>query len=721
MAGRVFTTAALLAGGLAGFSSATGCPYAAALGGRAEDAGNDDPLAPFTMDDSSGYMTDDLGGQITDQDSLKVGPKGPTLLEDFIFRQKITHFDHERVPERAVHARGAGAHGTFTSYGDWSNITAASFLSAEGKQTPMYVRFSTVAGSRGSADTARDVHGFATRFYTDEGNFDIVGNNIPVFFIQDAIRFPDLIHSVKPSPDKEIPQAATAHDSAWDFFSSQPSTLHTLFWAMAGFGIPRSFRHMDGFGVHAFRLVTDEGKSTLIKWHWKSKQGKASLVWEEAQIVSGKNADMHRQDLWDAIESGNGPEWELAIQVIDEEQARGFDFDYLDATKIIPEEFAPLQKLGVMKLDRNPTNYFAETEQIMFQPGHIVRGIDFTDDPLLQGRIFSYLDTQINRHGGPNFEQLPINRGRAPVHNNNRDGAGQMFIHKNTAAYSPNTLNQGYPQQATQKKGRGFFTAPDRQVSGKLVRELSSTFDDHWTQPRLFYNSLMPVERQFVVNAMRFESSQLKSETVKKNVLAQLNRVSHDLAERVATALGMKAPDADPTYYHDNTTAGISITNSTLPTVATLKVGILTTVKEMKSAAALKERLAKDGLVPAIVAEYLADGVDKTYSAADATDFDSVVVAAEADQAGLFGMAKASTLYPVGRPLQIANMAFLFGKPVGYFSGNGTMSAALSGAGFKQDEPGMYVASSDMEKFVEDIKKGLATFKFTNRFPMDNQ
>ncbi|KAK8108625.1 hypothetical protein PG984_014426 [Apiospora sp. TS-2023a] len=726
MAGRIFTTAALVVGGLAGFSAAAGCPYAAALGGRAEDAGGDDPLAPFTVDDSTGYMTDDLGGQITDQDSLKVGPKGPTLLEDFIFRQKITHFDHERVPERAVHARGAGAHGTFTSYGDWSNITAASFLSAEGKQTPMYVRFSTVAGSRGSADTARDVHGFATRFYTDEGNFDIVGNNIPVFFIQDAIRFPDLIHSVKPSPDKEIPQAATAHDSAWDFFSSQPSTLHTLFWAMAGFGIPRSFRHMDGSGIHAFRLVTDEGKSTLIKWHWKTKQGKASLVWEEAQIVAGKNADFHRQDLWDAIESGNGPEWELAIQVIDEEQARGFDFDYLDATKIIPEEFAPLQKLGVMKLDRNPTNYFAETEQIMFQPGHIVRGVDFTDDPLLQGRIFSYLDTQINRHGGPNFEQLPINRGRAPVHNNNRDGAGQMFIHKNTAAYSPNTLNKGYPQQATQKQGRGFFTAPDRQVSGKLVRELSSTFDDHWTQPRLFYNSLTPVEQQFLVNAMRFEASQLKSEQVKKNVLTQLNRVSHDVAARVASALGMEAPDADPTYYHDNTTAGISITNSTLPTVATLKVGILaTTAKSLQSATALKERLAKDGLVPAVVAEYLAAGVDKTYSAADATDFDSVVVVAEADQAGLFDSSakkQASTLFPAGRPLQIANMAYLFGKPVGYYGGNGTVgSAALANAGFRPDEPGMYMGgSSDMEKFVEGVKKGLAIFKFTNRFPLDS-
>lgn len=298
-----------------------------------------------------------------------------------------------------------------------------------------------------------------------------------------------------------------------------------------------------------------------------------------------------------------------------------------------------------------------------------------------------------------------------------------MFIHKNTAAYSPNTLNKGYPQQATQKKGRGFFTAPDREVSGKLVRELSSTFDDHWTQPRLFYNSLTPVEQQFLVNAMRFEASQLKSEQVKKNVLTQLNRVSHDVAARVASALGMEAPEADPTYYHDNTTMGISITNATLPTVATLKVGILTTAKSLKSATALKERLAKDGLVPAIVAEYLAEGVDKTYSAADATDFDSVVVAAEADQAGLFDSAvkKASTLFPAGRPLQIANMAYLFGKPVGYYGGNGTVSsAALADAGFKPDEPGMYMGASDMAKFVEDVKKGLATFKFTNRFPLDS-
>lgn len=343
----------------------------------------------------------------------------------------LIYTEHAQVPERAVHARGAGAYGTFVSNADWSNITAASFLNAAGKETPMFVRFSTVAGSKGSSDLARDVHGFAVRFYTDEGNFDIVGNNVPVFFIQDAIQFPDLVHSVKPSPDSEIPQAATAHDSAWDFFSSQPSALHTLFWAMSGFGIVRSYRHMDGFGVHTFRFVTADGTSRLIKWHWKTRQGKASLLWEEAQAVSGKNPDFHRADLFNAIAAGDFPEWDLAVQVIEESQAQAFGFDMLDPTKFLPEEFAPLQVLGTFRLDQNPTNYFAEVEQAMFQPGHIVRGIDFSEDSLLQGRIFSYLDTQLNRHGGPNFEQLPINRPRTKINNNNRDGAGQMFVHKN--------------------------------------------------------------------------------------------------------------------------------------------------------------------------------------------------------------------------------------------------------------------------------------------------
>lgn len=716
------TTRSFALFGLLGLASAVGCPFAnpgsQTLRAR-DDASSSDYLAEFELDDSTGYMTDDVGGQISEQNTLKAGRRGPSLLEDYIFRQKITHFDHERVPERAVHARGAGAHGTFTSYGDWSNITAASFLGEAGKQTPVFTRFSTVAGSRGSADTARDVHGFAVRFYTDEGNFDIVGNNIPVFFIQDAIQFPDLIHSVKPSPDNEIPQAATAHDSAWDFFSQQASSLHTLFWAMAGYGIPRSFRHMDGFGIHTFRLVTDDGTSKLVKWHWKSKQGKASLVWEEAQIVAGKNADMHRQDLWDAIESGNGPEWELGVQIVDEEKALAYGFDLLDPTKILPEEYVPVQLLGVMKLDTNPTNYFAETEQVMFQPGHIVRGIDFTEDPLLQGRIFSYLDTQLNRHGGPNFEQLPINRPRAAIHNNNRDGAAQNFIHKNKIHYSPNTLNGGYPQQADQKNGRGFFTAPSRTVSGNLVRELSSTFDDHWSQPRLFYNSLTPVEQQFLINAIRFETSKLSSATVQQNVVDQLNRISNDVAARVATALGLDTPSPDETYYHDNVTAGISITNSTLPTIATLQVGILSTTKSLTQATSLRQQLEAEGLVVTVVAESLASGVNKTYSATDATDFDAIVIDAAADQAGLFNSSAASSLYPKDRPAQIAQMGYLFGKPIGYLGGNGTVSSSITSAGITDTEDGVYF-QSDMGSLVDDLKDGLATFKFTGRFAMDS-
>lgn len=658
-------------------------------------------------------MTSDVGGPMGDQRSLRAGQRGPTLLEDFIFRQKLQHFDHERIPERVVHARGAGAHGTFTSYGDFSNLTAASFLSAEGKKTPVFVRFSTVAGSKGSADTARDVHGFATRFYTDEGNFDIVGNNIPVFFIQDAIQFPDLVHSVKPSPDSETPQAATAHDSAWDFFSSQPSALHTLFWAMAGFGIPRSYRHMDGFGVHTFRFVTDDGATKLIKWHWKTKQGKASLVWEEAQATAGKNADMHRQDLFDAIASGNPPSWELNVQVVDEDKALAFGFDLLDPTKIIPEELAPLQPLGLMTLDKNPVNYFSETEQVAFQPGHIVRGIDFTEDPLLQGRLYSYLDTQLNRHGNPNFEQLPINMPRVAIRNNNRDGYGQHFIHTNPIHYSPNALNNNLPSQANQTAGRGFFTAPNRKASGNLVRELSATFDDHWSQPRLFFNSLTPVEQQFLVNAIRFETSHVKSEVVRRNVLTQLNRISNDVAKRVAAALGMEAPAPDPTFYHNNVTQGISIFNETLPTIAALRVGILASGKSLDQVGALKERLEKDKVMVTVVGETLGNGVDQTYSSADATGFDAIVVAPGAE--GLFNANTTSPLFPAGRPGQILLDGYRWGKPVG---GLGSASSVLGEVGVPST-PGVY-AEEDVEKFVQEFEQGLATFKFTDRFPLDS-
>ncbi|OLN83676.1 Catalase-3 [Colletotrichum chlorophyti] len=704
--------------GLAAICSA-GCPFAdpANVKARAEDDGSRNHLTDYEIDDSDGdpYLTSDVGGPIEDQVSLKAGVRGSTLLEDFIFRQKITHFDHERVPERAVHARGAGAYGTFTSYGDHSNLTAASFLSEQGKKTSTFVRFSTVAGSRGSADTVRDVHGFATRFYTDEGNFDIVGNNIPVFFIQDAIQFPDLIHAAKPDPRSEIPQAATAHDSAWDFFSSQTSTLHTLFWAMAGYGIPRSYRHMDGHGVHTFRAVTDDGNTKLIKWHWKTLQGKASLVWEEAQVLAGKNADYHREDLWDAIESGNGPEWELCVQVLEEEDALRYGFDLLDSTKIVPEEIAPLQRLGKMKLDANPVNYFAETEQIMFQPGHIVRGIDFTEDPLLQGRIFSYLDTQINRHGGPNFEQLPINRPITPIHNNNRDGAAQNFIHRNRYPYTPNTLNRGFPAQANQTRGNGFFTAPGRTNNGHLVRETSETFLDHWTQPRLFYNSLTPAEQQFLINAIRFETSHLTSEQVKKNVLTQLNKIHNDVANRVAEALGLGSLEPDSQYYHDNTTQGLSIFGEKLPKIATLKVGVLASISadnSVNQGQTLKGLFAADGVIVTVIAEKLADGVDLTYAQADATAFDGVIVASGAE--GLFNGTIKSPLYPAGRPAQLVIDSYRWGKPV---AGVDTALNESPSLGVEAGE-GVYT-SGDLNEVVDEFKEGLATFRFTSRFATD--
>lgn len=696
------------------------CPFAdkAKLNVRQEtDGGNSRKhMEKYDVHDGRGFMTSDVGGPMTDQRSLKAGNRGPTLLEDWIFRQKITHFDHERVPERAVHARGAGAYGTFTSYDDFSDITAASFLGEKGKETPMFVRFSTVLGSRGSADTVRDVHGFAARFFTDEGNFDIVGNNIPVFFIQDAIQFPDLIHAGKPMPNNEIPQAATAHDSAWDFFTRQTTALHTLFWAMSGHGIPRSFRHMDGFGVNTYRFVNENGESKLIKWHWKTLQGRAGLVWEEAQVAAGANPDYHRQDLFEAIEAGNYPEWELCVQVIDEDQATAFGFDVLDPTKIIPEELVPLKKLGKMRLDANPVNFFAETEQIMFQPAHIVRGIDFSEDPLLQGRLFSYLDTQLNRHGGANFEQLPINRPIVPVNNNNRDGFAQHNIPRNTAPYLPNTLNSDLPVQANQTDGKGFFTAPGRRANGAFVREDSPTFADHWSQPRLFYNSLTKEEQQQVINGIRFETSNIQSDAVRDNVITQLNKISNDIAARVATALGMPVPEPDSKYYHNKKTSDVRMLGDPLKTIKGQKVGIFATIsnaESMKQAKDLKEQLTQEGLTPIVLAERLGEGVDMPYTGVRATAFDGAVVTQGAER--LFDPKVVSALYPNRRPAQTLEDAYRWGKPI-----------VTLGSGVKAhdhtmvvDGPGVYATNVTSEA-INSLKEGLKQFKFADRFPMDD-
>jgi len=456
----------------------------------APDTVKQEALEPFREAADGQLLTTDQGLRINDdQNSLKVSPRGPSLLEDFILREKITHFDHERIPERVVHARGAAAHGYFQVYKSLSRYTKAAFLQDPSKKTPIFVRFSTVAGSRGSTDLARDVRGFAVKFYTDEGNFDLVGNNIPVFFIQDAVKFPDLIHAVKPEPHREIPQAASAHDTFWDFISLMPESTHMIMWVMSDRAIPRSYRMMEGFGVHTFRLVDGKGTTRFVKFHWKPLLGVHSVLWDEALKISGKDPDFHRRDLWEAIEAGAYPEWELGLQVIEEADEHKFGFDLLDPTKIVPEELVPVERVGRLTLDRNPDNFFAETEQVAFHPGHVVPGIDFTDDPLLQGRLFSYTDTQLLRLGGPNFHEIPINRPVAEIHNNQRDGLMRQTINRGRVAYHPNTLGGGCPMQAG-RAAAGFVTYPEA-ISGQKVRERGEKFFDHFSQATLFWTGLI--------------------------------------------------------------------------------------------------------------------------------------------------------------------------------------------------------------------------------------
>ncbi|MDO9314015.1 MAG: catalase, partial [Burkholderiaceae bacterium] len=491
-------------------------------------------------------MTTNQGVAIGDnQNSLKAGLRGPTLMEDFILREKITHFDHERIPERIVHARGSAAHGYFEAYQPLTEFTRAAPFQAAGKITPVFTRFSTVAGERGSTDTARDVRGFAVKFYTDEGNWDLVGNNIPVFFIQDAMKFPDLIHAVKPEPHNGMPQAASAHDTFWDFASLSPETTHTLMWVMSDRGIPRSLRMMQGFGVHTFRLVNAAGESHFVKFHWRPLLGTHSLVWDEAVKISGADSDFHRRDLWEAIEAGEYPEWELGLQIFTETQAEGFSFDVLDATKLIPEELVPVTPVGRMVLNRNPDNFFSETEQVAFCTAHVVPGIDFSNDPLLAGRIHSYLDTQITRLGGANFHEIPINAPLAPVHNNQRDGLHRQAIPRGRVAYEPNSLGGGCPFQAG---AAGFvsFPQPIDDGQGDKLRGKPEKFADHYTQATLFYDSQTPVEQAHIVGGFRFELSKVTVPAIRERMLSSLVNVSPELAAAVAAGLGMAMPKAMP-------------------------------------------------------------------------------------------------------------------------------------------------------------------------------
>ena len=492
--------------------------------------------------DSAGQMlTTNQGVPIADnQNSLKYGVRGPALLEDFILREKITHFDHERIPERIVHARGSGAHGYFECYEALTDLTRAAPFQETGKVTPVFVRFSTVQGERGSKDTARDVRGFAVKFYTDEGNWDLVGNNMPVFFIQDAMKFPDLVHAVKPEPHHQMPQAASAHDTFWDFVSLMPESTHMLMWAMSDRGIPRSYATMQGFGVHTFRMVNAEGDSVFVKFHWNPVYGTHSLVWDEAVKISGADPDYHRRDLWERIEAGAFPEWELGLQIFTEEQADGFSFDVLDPTKIVPEELVPVRPVGRMVLNRNPDNFFAETEQVAFCAAHIVPGLDFSNDPLLAGRIHSYVDTQISRLGGPNFHEIPINAPIAPVHNNQRDGMHRQAIHRGRVSYEPNSLGGGCPFQAG--AAQGFVSVPARihakEEQGK-VRAKPEKFADHYTQATLFFESQSPIEQAHIAAAFRFELSKVTVPAIRERMVASLRNASEALAAQVAEGLGM--------------------------------------------------------------------------------------------------------------------------------------------------------------------------------------
>ena len=509
-----------------------------------------DDLAKNTENGEGEFLTTNQGLRINDdQNSLKAGERGATLLEDFQLREKITHFDHERIPERIVHARGSAAHGYFELTESMSKYTKAKFLQTPGLRTPVFVRFSTVAGSRGSTDLARDVRGFAVKFYTEEGNYDLVGNNIPVFFIQDAIKFPDLIHAVKPEPNNEIPQAASAHDTFWDFISLTPESMHMIMWAMSDRAIPRSLRMMEGFGVHTFRFVNEQNESVFVKFHWKPILGIHSVAWDEAQKISGKDADFHRRDLWEAIESGNFPEWNFGVQIIEEKDEFKFDFDLLDPTKLIPEDIVPVQIIGKMVLNRNPDNFFAETEQVAFHPGHIVSGIDFSNDPLLQGRLFSYTDTQLSRLGSPNFHEIPINRSVAPVHNNQRDGHMRQTINAGQSSYNPNTTAHGAPVQA--KNADGGFVSYNERIDSKKVRARSQSFFDHFSQATLFYNSQSEYEQRHIVNALRFELGKLKSDAVRERVTGMLARVDKTLAAKVAEGLGISVPKPEP-YLNQN-------------------------------------------------------------------------------------------------------------------------------------------------------------------------
>ncbi len=578
------------------------------------------------------FLTTAQGARLRDSDhSLKAGRRGPVLLQDHHLREKITHFDHERIPERVVHARGAAAHGVFEAYGNASTVTHADFL-AEGSRTPVFTRFSTVVGSRGSLDTARDTRGFATKFYTAEGTFDLVANNMPVFFIQDGIKFPDIVHAAKPHPDREIPQAQSAHDTFWDFVSLHTEAQHHALWQMSDRAIPRSYRMMEGFGIHSFRLTNAEGETSLVKFHWKPVLGVHSLTWEEAQMLGGVDPDFHRRDLADAIEAGAHPEWELGIQVFPDNPEQEFEgIDLLDPTKLIPEELAPVQAVGRLTLNANPSNYFAETEQVAFHPGHLPPGIDVTDDPLLQVRLFSYLDTQLTRLGGPNFAQLPINRPHAPVNDMLRDGFGQQAVHSGAAPYKPNSLDGGCPFFAGDDV-RAFDDTPVRVAEATRERALPVSFDDHFSQARLFWASMSAVEQEHIIRAYSFELGKCYEETIRARQLQCLANIDPVLCSEVATALGLPVPDPTEELTEEVPSPALSQVGGNWPTDGRMVGIVVHESADLSDLGAVRAAIAGAGMVPLVIAAHggEVDGVpvQRTFATTRSAEYDALLLAA---------------------------------------------------------------------------------------------
>jgi catalase len=702
----------------------------------------DKALLKQTTEDREPMTTNQGIPVSTDQDSLKAGPRGPTLLEDFVLREKIMHFDHERIPERVVHARGAAAHGYFQVYKSLAHLTTAKVLTDPAAKTPVFVRFSTVAGSRGSADTARDVRGFAVKLYTQEGNWDIVGNNIPVFFIQDAIKFPDLIHAVKPEPHHEIPQASTAHDTFYDFISLTPESMHMLMWIMSDRAIPRSFNMMEGFGVHSFRLINAKGQVNFIKIHWKPLLGVHSLVWDEAVKIQGQDPDFHRRAMFESIAMGNFFEWEMGLQVLPQADEQKFDFDILDATKIWPEDLIPVQRVGKMTLNRNPDNYFSETEQVAFMTTNIVPGIDFSNDPLLQGRNFSYLDTQLSRLGTTNFHELPINRPVCPFSNNQRDGHVRTTINKGRVSYAPASLDGHDPKEVGPKYG---FTSYPEKVAGPKNRERSPSFGDHYGQARLFWNSMTAPEKEHIVKALQFELSKVETREVRQRMMSHLIQINEVLASQVGLAIGEKAPTSrakvNPKGTGDVPKQSALLADATTPTTASggllktrglsmemdqpllakgRKIAILigpgVSVSEVK---AMQSALKKESVASEIIGPHIGEieGVGgvveavKTYANCASVLFDAVYVPG--------GAASIAALKESPDALRFIDEAYKHGKAVaastdGVELVNACQLAALIGAGDAAAQ-GVILHKNGVERLAKPFIKAIAAHRFHNR------